>query len=153
MEESLENATDELKRAEHLMYVSLKYTRTVDMIRHLVEKLISIFDYGVMSLLEYAKEKKKIKEYPPAHLSRCRLLEKTFKNVNIDEYLTLYLFLRKLTKIPYTKREEYRRHVTMICQSEEGEIKIDIDILEEYYAKTTDFIKLIISIIKEENKR
>ncbi len=61
MEESLENAADELKRAEHLMYVSLKYTRTVDMIRHLVEKLISTFDYGVVSLLEYAKEKKKIK--------------------------------------------------------------------------------------------
>ena len=46
MEESLRNALSELKRAEHSLFVSLKYTRTVDVIKHIVERLRPDIDNG-----------------------------------------------------------------------------------------------------------
>jgi hypothetical protein len=64
MEESLQDAITELKRVDHLFYVSLKYTRTVDMMKHMVERLISTFSFGIESILKHAKEEKKITEIP-----------------------------------------------------------------------------------------
>ena len=45
MKEALDNAKEELKRVDHLFYVSLKYTRTADMMRHLIERLINAFSF------------------------------------------------------------------------------------------------------------
>ena len=148
MEESLEDAAEEIKRAEHLFYVSLKYTRTVDVIRSLIGRLISTFDCALLSLLKYAKEKKKIKDIPPTPIARCDLLEKTFKDINITKYIDLYLLLRKLLRAPYTKREEYRRHVTMISELEDRKLEVNIDTLKEDYDKTMDFLKLVKDTIR-----
>jgi hypothetical protein len=143
MREALEDAKEEIKRVEHLFYVSLKYTRTVDMIRTMVERLISTFDYGMLSLLKYAKAKKKIKEIPPSPISKCELLGKIYEDIDIKQYTELYALLRKLTRMPYTKREEYRRHVTMISQVGDKKVETNIDILKEYYDKITDFLVLV----------
>ena len=59
--ESLDNAKEELKRVDHLIYVSLKYTRTVDVIKSIIERMINAFDFSIRAGLEYAKGKKKIK--------------------------------------------------------------------------------------------
>lgn len=148
MEESLEDAKEELKRVDHLFYVSLKYTRTVDMIRTMIERLISTFDCGMLSLLKYAKEKKKINEIPSTPISKCELLKKTYPNLNIKKYTDLYILFRRLMREPYAKREEYRRHVTMISQIEDKKIETDIDILSEYYDKTKDFLTLVEETIR-----
>ena len=148
MEESLEDAKEEIKRVDHLFYVSLKYTRTVDMIRNMIGRLISTFDCCILSLLKYAQQKKKIKEIPPTPIPKCELLVKTYKDLNIKEYTDLYLLFRKLTRAPYTKREEYRRHVTMISKIGDEKIETDIDILKEYYDKLTEFLLLVQETIR-----
>lgn len=147
MEEALEDVYEQIKRAEHLYYVSLKYTRTVDMIRTLVERLISTFDCLFICLLDYAQEKKKIDSIPPTPISKCELLEKTYKHHNLKKYLDLYILLRKLTRAPYTKREEYRRHVTMISEVGDKTLETNIDILKEYYDTTIKFMNLTKEII------
>ena len=58
MNEDLENAIQELKRVDHLFWVSWKYTRTFDVIRNTVERLINVYDFGLNCILEFAKEKK-----------------------------------------------------------------------------------------------
>lgn len=148
MEESLEDAKEELKRVDHLFYVSLKYTRTVDMMRNLIDRLISTFDYGILSLLKYAQEKKKIKEVPPSPISKCELLKKIYQDINIKKYIDLYLLLRKLMRTPYAKREEYRRHVTMISQIGDKKIETNIDILKECYDETIAFLNLVEETIR-----
>jgi len=148
MEEALEDAKEEIKRVDHLFYVSLKYTRTVDMMRKMIERLISTFDYGMLSLLKYAKTKKKINEIPTTPLPKCDVLKKTYPDSNIQQYTDLYALLRKLMRAPYTKREEYRRHVTMISQIGEQKIETDIDILKEYYDKITHFLSIVEETIK-----
>lgn len=148
MEESLEDAKEEIKRVDHLFYVSLKYTRTVDMMRTLINRLISTFDCALLSLLKHAKEKKKIKEIPLSPIPKCELLKKIYQDINIKKYIDPYLLLRKLMRAPYTKREEYRRHVTMISKIGDKKIETNIDTLKETYDDTIAFLNLVEETIR-----
>ena len=148
MEESLEDAKEEIKRVDHLFYVSLKYTRTVDMMRNLIGRLISTFDCLILSLLKYAKKKKKISEIPSSPVSKCELLKKIYQDIDIKKYIDPYLLLRKLMRTPYKKREEYRRHVTMISQIGDKKIETDIDTLKEQYDQTIAFLNLVEETIR-----
>lgn len=141
-----------MKRVDHLFWVSLKYTRTVDMIKHVIERLIGCIGYGLESLLKYAKEKKLIAAIPENAGLRCDLLKSTFPdNAEMADYINFYLTLRKLSKAEYTKREEFRRHVTMIATIDKGEVvEVSIDVLKEYYDRTRNFIMFVKKIINEE---
>lgn len=154
MEEAFEQALQELKRVDHLFWVSLKYTRTVDVIKHVIDRLINCIGFGLQALLEYAKEKKLVTSIPTNAGLRCELLKKTFPdNLELIDYINFYLLLRKLSKAEYAKREEFRRHVTMIATIDKGEvIEVDIDILKEYYEKTRKFIAFVKRTIREEKE-
>lgn len=154
MKESLDEALQELKRVDHLFWVSLKYTRTVDVIKHVIDRLINCIGFGLESLLKYAKEKKLVASIPENAGLRCELLKKTFpENVELIDYINFYLRLRKLSKAEYTKREEFRRHVTMIATIDKGEVvEVNIDSLKEDYEKTKNFIVFVRKIINEEKE-
>ena len=77
MQESLTDANEELKRVDHLVYVSLKYTRTVDVIKSVIERLISSVDFMMEALFEYLKEKKKIVDVPLAPVEKAETLKKS----------------------------------------------------------------------------
>ncbi len=155
MKEALYNAGQELKRVDHLFYVSLKYTRTADMMRHMIERLISTFSFGIESLLKYAKEEKKIDEIPSNPMMRSKLLMETFTDEEFASYMNLYLKLRKILKADYSRREEFRRHVTMTCTLDKGEVtEVNIDILKEYYETAKNFVDYVERIVegKEEDE-
>lgn len=154
MKESFDEAVQELKRVDHLFWVSLKYTRTVDVIKHVIERLITCIGFGLEALLKYAKEKKLVTSIPTNAGLRCDLLKKTFPdNLELIDYVNFYLKLRKLSRAEYTKREEFRRHVTMTATIDKGQIvEVNIDILKEYYNKTKDFIAFVKRIINEEKE-
>lgn len=154
MKESFNGAIQELKRVDHLFWVSLKYTRTVDVIKNVIERLINCISLGLEALLKYAKEKKLIATIPTNEGLRCDLLRKTFPDsIELIDYINFYSRLRKLSKAEYTKREEFRRHVTMIATIDKGEVvEVDIDTLKEYYEKTKDFIAFVKRIIYEEKE-
>jgi hypothetical protein len=153
MEEAYRNAVEELKRVDHLIFVSLKYTRTVDVIKNTVKRIIACYDFGMDALLLYAKEKKLVDEIPLIPALKLELLEKTFKdNKELLDNLKFYLELRKVIKAEYSKREEYRRHVTMTAHlSDKRSIEVNIDILREFYEKTKSFITLVKNIIRNKN--
>lgn len=149
MKEALDNAIQELKRVDHLFYVSLKYTRTADMIRHMIERIINAFSFGTESLLKFAKEQKKIDEIPANPKMSADLLMKTFTDEEITAYMNLYLKLRRIIRADYTKREEFRRHVTMTSTLDNGEIvETDIDILKEHYATVKKFIDYVYRVVE-----
>lgn len=154
MKESFEQAVEELKRVDHLFWVSLKYTRTVDVIKNVIERLINCIGFGLEALLKYAKEKKLTTEIPTNQGLRCDLLKKTFPdNLELIDYVNFYLKLRKLSKAEYSKREEFRRHVTMIATIDKGEIvEVNINSLKEDYEKTRNFIAFVKKIINEEKE-
>lgn len=153
MKEALENAKQELKRVDHLFWVSLKYTRTVDVIRNTVQRLINIFDFGLDAVLKKAKEDKLIEDVPKIPGQKCDLLKKTFPdNDKLLEYVKLYVRLRKILNAKYTKREEYRRHVTMTVVVEGETIDVHIDSLKEDYEKSKEFINFVKVMVEGEEE-
>ena len=154
MKESFDLAIQELKRVDHLFWVSLKYTRTVDVIKHVIDRLINCIGYGLEAILKYAKEKKLVTSVPENTGLRCELLKKTFPdNAELIDYINFYLRLRKLSKAEYTRREEFRRHVTMIATIDKGEVvEVSIDTLKEDYEKARIFLTFVKKIINEEKE-
>ena len=149
MKEALDNAKEELKRVDHLFYVSLKYTRTADMMKHLLERLISTFSFGIESLLKHAKEEKKVHEIPDNLGLRCNLLKEVFPDDELEDYINFYIKLRKIIRAEYTKREEFRRHVTMTSTLDNDEIvETNIDILKEHYDKAKKFVDFVERIVE-----
>src|SRR3989338_5492158 len=92
------DAKSELKRAEHLVYVSLKYTRTVDVIKSIIDRLVSCYDILISSLLEEAIAQGKIERLPTTAGGKVDLLRKLYSdNPVIINNLDFYSILRKLS--------------------------------------------------------
>ncbi len=151
MQESLYNAKAELKRADHLISVSLKYTRTVDVIKHIIQRLLASMDYSMEALLKYAKEKKKITAVPTLprlSLEQARALYKTAPT-DLSAYFELYVFLKKVDKAKYKRSQEFRRHVTMTANLEGQDVEVNIDIITDYFERITEFTTLTEKIVTE----
>jgi hypothetical protein len=144
MKESLYKAKEELKRADHLVFVSLKYTRTVDIIKNIIERLLNAYNFSIEVLLRYAKEKKEITEISSAPLVRAEQVRKLYSEDSIVKtYMELYALLRKINKAKFLRMREHRRHVTMIASLDEKDVEVDIDIISEYFQKTKEFVEYI----------
>ena len=50
-EEFMFESREELKRVEHIIYVSLKYTRTTDVLRNALLRFVSFFD--LLSVVQF----------------------------------------------------------------------------------------------------
>lgn len=144
MLESLENAKQELRRAEHQIYVSLKYTRTVDVMHNIIERIIATFDYGFEALLQTAKAKKKITSVPTLpRLKMAELQHLYASNPVMMNYLEFYIVLKKIAKARFEASKEFRRHVTMTAHLEEQSIEITIDIITDYFKRVKEFVELV----------
>jgi hypothetical protein len=150
MKDYLDKVKNELKRVDHLLYVSLKYTRTVDVIRSIIERLINAFDFGIDGLLAKVKKRRKKLEIPTQPRKKCELVKELYAdNEEILKFIEFYLELRDIHQAKYTKREEYRRYVTMIAELEPGKIaEVDIDKLYEYEKKAKEFVERLEGILK-----
>lgn len=153
MNEYLEEAKEELKRVDHIIYVSLKYTRTVDIIRNALHRMISAFDYIIEGILWYNKEIKKISRIPRAPREKIDTVSQLYKDDKVlNNFITFYSFLRELIKAPYTKREEYRRHVTMISELKNQTAEINIDVLEDNFdpiaRKFLEYTEVLVGVRK-----
>jgi|SRR3989344_3011471 len=140
MIEDIESARGELQRADHLIYVTLKYTRTGDVIKNIVDRLIGSMNYSINDILEIAKIKNKIKEVPASDIAKIELLknflrQQIAKDKMLKEQLELYMLLKRVSKSPFTVREEYRKNVTLIAGDEE----IDMSTIIRYYGMIKEF--------------
>ena len=146
--ESLADATDELKRVDHLIYVSLKYTRTVDVFVNIVKRMVEAYDKMFETLLKHALENKKIEEIPGSPIEKGNLIKKMYEEEQFQKNVELCFLLRKIMRVKsHTKEQEYRRHVTMNMIIDGREEKLDIDILTGYYHFQKEFYQTIKKII------
>jgi hypothetical protein len=146
MMQSLHDAIEELKRVDHLIYVSLKYTRTVDVILNILNRMVDGYAFLVDALLKYAEEQKRWSGEPPTSaIERADLVKQLFKeDVAIQDNMELYLLLRKLLRAKNVEREnEYRRHVTMKTIIDGREEIVNIDIITNYYLFQRDFLQKV----------
>ena len=141
---TLNDAKGEIQRADHLLFVTLKYTRTIDVMKNVIARLANAFDNAVIHALEVLKKKRKIKIIPLSPVSRAELLRDLNKrDVMILDALNTYFFLRKVANAEYTKKEEFRKNVTLTVMHKDEAIEVNIKTLEDYYNKTKEFIDYI----------
>ena len=145
MKESLYEAKDELKRVDHQIYVSLKYTRTVDVLMNCIGRMIDSYGCLIDSLLKYAVEKKMRKEehIPTTPLERAEMVKDLFKEDIVQKNMELYFLLRKIHKTSPKKEQEFRRHVTLRTMVDNKEVTVDIDSASEYYSIIKEFYEWI----------
>ena len=128
MEDYLLDAREELKRLEHIIYVSLKYTRTVDVIANALKRLVGTFDLIIEAYLLKAQEEGKIESLPKSPALRATKVVQFFPEDNqLKRYLDFYAYLKLILKSPRRKREEYRRHVSLIVDHDKSTTEIKID--------------------------
>jgi len=94
-------------------------------------------------------DKNEIDEIPSNVPLRIKLLKDTFPdNEMLVNHLSMYTLLTKLRRAPHTKREEFRRHVTMIATIDNAEVvEMNIDKLGEHYAQLQEFLRYVRDIV------
>lgn len=148
--ELIEESGQELKRADHLIFVSLKYTRTTDVIKSIIERLSSAITLMIEVLLKTAEQEGKISEVPVSPGQRSDLVKTLYPDEKLNEIIDFYLYLRKILRSKYTSKQEFRKHVTMTVILPDDEIEITTDVIREYYEKTKGYVSHMISLVKAE---
>src|SRR3989338_2650066 len=133
-------ALEEIKRADHLVHVTLKYTRTADVIKNIIERLINSFDFTFLEYLLYLKGK--LRQIPDSSKARLELFKKEFKG-KAKIYLNLYTLMKSIFNAEFGKKEEFRKHVTLISYLNRRTVNVDIPVITDYYYKTREFFALV----------
>ncbi|MBT3985373.1 hypothetical protein HOD38_05790 [archaeon] len=144
-DEDEDKALGELKRVDHLIYVTLKYTRTVDVIRTVIEKLISTFNNQSESMFTTFLDDKKVSYIPTVPLVRMKDLEKHYKkDKQVKNIIDFYMLLKRIYNAEYKAKEEYRKNVTLVTRDNE----VNIELLKTYYELTQEYISYLNNINK-----
>src|SRR3989338_81992 len=104
----------EKRIADHLLYVSLKYTKTCDVILNLIARWQTMIEESINSLLDKMKKKRDISSIPIAPKAKTNILLKEFKrNKEVNDVLELYSFFKKINHLEHIKENEFRKNVTL----------------------------------------
>ncbi len=140
-EDQVESPEEELKRADHLIYVSLKYTRTVDIMRNAIKRMINAYELVMSDFLEQLRKAKKISEVPTNPKDRGIMVKEILGNSG-KKYLILYNTLKKIDKAEYTATEEFRKNVTLKTKTTKP-ILVKVENLYNYLEITKEFINFM----------
>lgn len=137
----MEEIIQEKISADHLLYVSLKYTKTCDVIINLLLRWRKMVDVSIEHLLKHAKKKKKIKSIPSNPVGQIETIKKIFKkDKNLIEVIDLYEMFKKIGELRCERIGEFRKNVNLKIMYRGKEININLLQLKEYSEKLEKFI-------------
>jgi len=141
MSEVLEKIIKEKISADHLLYVSMKYTKTCDVMINLLKRWKIMMDYAFDGMLDQAKKKKLIKKIPEAPKLRIDLVRETFKDDEaVMTALNEYMLFKLIDVLSKTKESEFRKGVCLRVMFKGEEVAINLDKLKEYAEIEENFI-------------
>jgi hypothetical protein len=139
----MEEIIQEKISADHLLYVSLKYTKTCDVILNLILRWRKMIETALDEILEHAKDKKKIKSVPTNPINKIVEIKKLFKNdKEFLEVIEMYEMFRKIEELRKERIGEFRKNVNLKVNYRGQEININLEQLKIYAAKLEKFISL-----------
>ncbi|MFA5953059.1 MAG: hypothetical protein WC812_00540 [Candidatus Pacearchaeota archaeon] len=144
----MEEIIQEKISADHLLYVSLKYTKTCDVIMNLLLRWRKMIDTSIRELLKHAKSKKKIKDVPENTVGKIDEIRKLFKkDKNFQEVIEFYEMLRKLENLRTERIGEFRKNVSLkiyymgdAIDVNLEKLKVYADMLEKFISTTKQFL-------------
>jgi hypothetical protein len=144
MSEVLEKIIKEKISADHLLYVSMKYTKTCDVMINLIKRWKIMMDYAFESLLDKSKKKKIIKKIPDAPKLKIDLIRETFsKEESVIKALEEYQLFKLIEVLKKTKENEFRKGVCLKVIYKGEEISINLEKLKEYAEIQENFIAFV----------
>lgn len=149
MSEALEQIIKEKISADHLMYVSMKYTKTCDVMINLLKRWKIMMDYAFDGILEKAKKKKikgMPKKLPTAPKLKIDLIKIVFADTpEIIDAVKEYEMFKLIDILKNTKAGEFRKGVCLTVLYKGEEIRVDLDKLKEY----TEILETFINYTKQ----
>lgn len=141
----MERIIKEKISADHLLYVSLKYTKTCDVIINLLLRWKVMIEMAMDKLVEKAKKDKKWKPVPDAPRAKLIQLKKIYeKDAVIKETLDLYELFRDIEKLDKVRQSEFRKGVNLKVTYKGEIVDVNLDKLKEY----SDLLERFISSLK-----
>ena len=136
MSETLEKIMKEKISSDHLLYVSMKYTKTCDVMINLLKRWKIMMDYAFDGLLEKAKKQKRRgmpKKLPTAPKLKLDLIKEIFKKEpDVMDAVKEYEMFKLIDILQKTKVGEFRKGVCLTVTYKGEEIRIDLLMLKEY---------------------
>ncbi len=140
----MERIIKEKISADHLFYVSLKYTKTCDVIINLLLRWKFMIEIGMEILVEKAKKQKKWKVVPDAPRAIQVQLKKIYANEPVVfETLSLYELFRDIETLDKVRENEFRKGVNLKVTYRGEIININLDKLKEYSEVLERFISYL----------
>ena len=137
----MEEIIQEKISADHLLYVSLKYTKTCDVIKNLILRWRRMIETSIEEILKHAKKKKKISSIPSNPFGKIEEIKKLFKkDKNFLEVIELYEMFRKLEDLRIERIGEFRKNVTLKIYYQGKEINVNLEQLKVYAEKMEKFV-------------
>jgi hypothetical protein len=145
----MEDIIQEKISADHLLYVSLKYTKTCDVIFNLLLRWRRMIETSIDAILKQLKNKKKISVIPENNVKKIDEIKKAFKkDKDFLEVIEFYEMLRKVEELRRERIGEFRKNVTLRIFYRGEEININLEKLKEYAEKLEKFISTTKQILK-----
>ncbi|MEK6800628.1 MAG: hypothetical protein AABY10_01155 [Nanoarchaeota archaeon] len=140
----MEDIIKEKISADHLLYVSLKYTKTCDVIINLISRWKNMIDRCIDRLIEKAKKEKKWKAVPDAPRAKLIQIKSIYsKNQEIVDALNLYELFRDMEKLEKVRENEFRKGVNLKVTYKGEIININLLQLKDYSTILERFISYI----------
>ena len=137
----MEDIIQEKISADHLLYVSLKYTKTCDVIVNLLTRWRKMIETSIEHLLIHAKKKKKISSVSPNPIGKIEQIRKVFKkDKEFLKVIDMYEMFRKIEDLRCERIGEFRKNVTLKVFYKGKEIQINLEMLKEYAERLEKFI-------------
>lgn len=137
----MEEIIQEKISADHLLYVSLKYTKTCDVIVNLIIRWRRMIDTAIDEMLLHAKKKKKIDAVSSNPMGKIEQIKKLFKkDKNFLDVIEMYEMFRKIDELKKERIGEFRKNVALKIFYRGEEILVNLDKLKEYAEKLEKFI-------------
>lgn len=137
----MEKIIQEKISADHLLYVSLKYTKTCDVIMNLILRWRKMIETAIEEILKHAKKRKKISRIPTNPIGQIEEIKKLFKkDPDFLRVIGMYEMFRKIEDLRRERIGEFRKNVSLKVFYKGEEININLEKLKEYAESLEKFI-------------
>ena len=128
--------------ADHLLYVSLKYTKTCDVILNLLARWKSLIELSFDSAIKTYINVGKIPEMPISPKQRLEFIRKYFKKYQyVQDIVPIYIFFKRVPDCQKSREGEFRKNVNLKVKLPNEIISINLLQLDEYSSMVDDFMK------------
>lgn len=139
----VEKIIQEKISADHLLYVSLKYTKTCDVILNLLLRWRKMIETSINEILKAAKKKKKISKIPENPVGQIEAMRKIFRNnKDVLKVMDMYDMFRKIEELRKERTGEFRKNVTLKLFYKGEEINVNLEELKIYAENLEKFISI-----------